>query len=76
MKMNKWTLQLAAVGVVSLASAIQAQEKKRFIKCPGCELELPEDDSSAQMRHMEEKHPDIIGERHRSAGIRSEFTDP
>ena len=27
MKFNKWTLGLAAVGVVSLASAVQAEER-------------------------------------------------
>ena len=43
-------------------------EKKEIvmIKCPGCGLELPENDLEAQVKHMEEKHPDIIAERLRS----------
>ena len=37
-----------------------------MIKYPGCDLELPENDPEAQIKHMEEKHPNIIAERLRS----------
>ena len=41
----------------------------KMVKCPGCSLELPEDDPRAQMRHMDEAHPDIIAQRLKEAGI-------
>jgi hypothetical protein len=31
--------------------------------CPGCGLELPEDDLAAQSAHMQTEHPEIIAER-------------
>jgi len=39
------------------------KQKDRMIKCPGCDLRLPENDHKAQKKHMEEKHPEIIKER-------------
>lgn len=50
------------------------KRKTKTVKCPGCELELPEDDVQAQIQHMESRHPDLIASRHRGAGIRSEYT--
>lgn len=41
-----------------------------MIKCPGCDLELPEDDVRAQVRHMQQKHPEIGDERRLAAGFR------
>jgi len=37
------------------------------IRCPGCELELPEDDLVAQSQHMQAEHADIVDERRREA---------
>jgi ribosomal protein S26 len=50
------------------------QTETKMVKCPGCGLELPENDVQAQVQHMESAHPNIIGERHRAAGIHSEYT--
>lgn len=36
-------------------------------KCPGCPLELPDDDLASQMRHMSSEHPEIIAERRAEA---------
>jgi hypothetical protein len=33
------------------------------MKCPGCDLVLPDDDLQAQAAHMEDEHPEIITER-------------
>jgi hypothetical protein len=38
-------------------------------QCPACGLELPVDDSRAQIAHMEAEHPDLIQERLRAAGL-------
>lgn len=43
--------------------------KTKLIKCPGCNVRLPENDLQAQMRHMDEFHSDIIADRRRAAGI-------
>lgn len=34
-----------------------------MLQCPGCTLELPEDDLLAQREHMEQAHLDIIVKR-------------
>ncbi len=39
--------------------------KPKMIKCPGCDLEFPEDDLHVQMKHMDQYHPEIIAERRR-----------
>lgn len=39
------------------------------IKCPGCDLELPEDDLGAQVEHMEQNHPEIIIQRLKKEGL-------
>jgi len=36
---------------------------KGTIKCPGCDVRLPEDDIRAQMDHMDKNHPEIIKQR-------------
>lgn len=36
-------------------------------QCPGCDVELPEDDLLGQIRHMEAEHPEIIDERRAEA---------
>lgn len=36
-------------------------------QCPGCDVELPEDDLLGQIRHMETEHPEIIEERRAEA---------
>lgn len=41
----------------------------RMVQCPGCDLKLPADDGRAQVRHMEENHPEIYEKRLRDAGI-------
>jgi hypothetical protein len=33
------------------------------IRCPGCAVELDEDDLDGQRRHLEAAHPEIIEER-------------
>jgi hypothetical protein len=35
----------------------------QMIKCPGCALELPEEDFEGQRRHLLANHPDIISQR-------------
>ncbi|MDD5165558.1 MAG: hypothetical protein PHG25_03450 [Candidatus Pacebacteria bacterium] len=60
--------------VIKAQSKSSALQETPMLKCPGCELLLPEDDLSAQIRHMEECHPEIIASRHRQEGIRSEYT--
>lgn len=35
----------------------------KMIKCPGCDLCLPEHDFSAQIAHMNAYHPEIIVKR-------------
>lgn len=47
-------------------------ENSETIRCPGCDLELPEDDVRAQKAHLESRHPEIIAERLESAGFRQE----
>lgn len=37
------------------------------MQCPGCDLELPDDEILAQMQHMETAHPEIIAERRAEA---------
>jgi hypothetical protein len=37
------------------------------VKCPGCELELPEDDIRAQIAHMNAAHPDLVAKRQAEA---------
>lgn len=44
----------------------------KTIRCPGCGLELPEDDLIAQKEHMEKHHPEIIADRLEKAGFRRE----
>ncbi len=61
--------------VTKAQSKLSAVPETPTIKCPGCDLQLPEDDLNAQVQHMEQFHPEIIGERHRKVGIRSEFTE-
>jgi hypothetical protein len=39
------------------------------MKCPGCDLELSEDDVLGQIRHMEAEHPEIIEERRAEAAL-------
>lgn len=34
-----------------------------MIQCPGCSVELPEQDIAAQREHMEREHPEIVAER-------------
>lgn len=36
---------------------------KDTIKCPGCDVRLPENDIRTQMAHMEKHHPEIIKQR-------------
>ena len=38
-----------------------------MIKCPGCDLELDEDDLAEQDAHMTANHADIIAERRAEA---------
>lgn len=38
--------------------------------CPGCDLELPEEDLRAQVEHMEAEHPEIVAARLEAAGFR------
>lgn len=40
-----------------------------MIKCPGCEVRLPQADIDAQKAHMEAEHPDLIAERLTDAGF-------
>ena len=40
---------------------------ENLVKCPGCSVELPEDDLRAHVAHMEQFHPDIIEQRLREA---------
>ena len=40
--------------------------------CPGCEVELPDDDFQAQRDHMTRHHPDIIAERQATFNLRYE----
>jgi hypothetical protein len=52
------------------------QEQKRPVRmapCPGCGLEIPEGDLSAQIAHMEANHPEIIAQR--LTDLREEFPD-
>lgn len=42
-----------------------SDKKVKMVKCPGRDLMLPEDDTDAQVKHMDEKHPDIVTERKR-----------
>ena len=49
---------------------IQKEKNKghgKMIKCPGCDLMLPEDDTKAQVAHMDEFHPDIVAKRREEA---------
>jgi len=48
-----------------LNKILQRQEKpaERMVKCPGCDLELPENDKASQIAHMEKNHPEIISQR-------------
>lgn len=39
------------------------EKSPEMVKCPGCNLELPENNTAAQVRHMEECHPELIEER-------------
>jgi len=39
------------------------------IKCPGCPLELEEDDVQAQGLHMDQAHPEIVAQRKRDNGF-------
>lgn len=48
-----------------------AQEPE-MIKCPGCDVMLPENEPWAQKKHMEERHPEIIADRMVNAGFRQE----
>jgi hypothetical protein len=44
--------------------------REEMVECPGgCGLRLPESDGWAQKAHMEAKHPEIIAERLRAAGL-------
>ncbi|MFA6271132.1 MAG: hypothetical protein WC657_08065 [Candidatus Paceibacterota bacterium] len=45
------------------------KKETKMVKCPGCELEFPENDLIAHMKHMEAAHPDIIARRLREAKI-------
>jgi hypothetical protein len=38
-------------------------DKAPSVKCPGCSLELHEDDLRGQFRHMKACHPEIVAER-------------
>lgn len=38
-------------------------------ECPSCGMRIPVGSSDAQVRHMEEFHPDLIAERLRAVGI-------
>lgn len=40
-----------------------------YIKCPGCNLQLPEENTREQVDHMTTNHPDIIEQRHRESRI-------
>ncbi len=40
-----------------------------LLKCPACDLELPEDDLRAQSQHLQAEHPDLIDQRRRTAGF-------
>lgn len=33
------------------------------VKCPGCDLELPESELRAQVTHVSENHPEIVSRR-------------
>ncbi|OGE83731.1 MAG: hypothetical protein A3B23_02055 [Candidatus Colwellbacteria bacterium RIFCSPLOWO2_01_FULL_48_10] len=35
----------------------------RVVKCPGCPLELSENDMAAQRAHMDTQHPEIVAKR-------------
>ncbi len=35
----------------------------KLIKCPACNIKLPETDKYAQIVHMEKHHPDVIAKR-------------
>lgn len=52
-----------------------AEEKVKYIKCPGCSLMLPEDDIMAQKAHMERFHPEIIIQRLKREGLHREAED-
>lgn len=47
-------------------------EDVQYIQCPGCCLELPADDTDAQVAHMEEYHPEIIAQRLHDEGLHHE----
>lgn len=63
------------VALGNLAFQAESNEKVVMIKCPGCELQLPDNNVSGQIKHMEDAHPEIIAQRHRNAGIRSKYTE-
>lgn len=42
-----------------------------LIKCPGCDMKLPEQEAWAQIMHMEMYHPEIITKRLEAAGFKS-----
>ena len=50
------------------------KKAEKYVRCPGCSAELPINDLAAQVAHMETFHPQLIAQRHVTAGIRSEYT--
>jgi hypothetical protein len=44
----------------------------KTIHCPGCGVELPEEDAAAQILHMQHEHPGLIAARLREAGLHPE----
>lgn len=44
-------------------------ERVPYEACPGCHMLVPSNSSDAQVRHMDEHHPEIVEERRREAGI-------
>lgn len=46
--------------------------EEKLIKCPGCDLLLPESSFQEQNQHMVSNHPDIIAERLREAHMYEE----
>lgn len=45
------------------AIAVATSSQDKLIKCPGCDVKLPERDLHAQIAHMDKYHPDIIAAR-------------
>lgn len=38
-------------------------EDEEMVKCPGCDLRLPKNDTDAQVAHMDAHHPGLIAQR-------------